>query len=416
MSGMPPNDALNSWKEIAGYLGVRVRTAQKWEEKRQLPVRRLPGRKGRVSAVPEDLDQWRSRVLGSATRTRRPRLRAIYAIAPMVALVGVASWLALLRLRSVASEPVSIRTEFNTLRVFDDSGREIWHRTFDEPFAYNAYGGEPGQRRVWLGDIDGDGHTEILFAYFPASFEQTGCRLYCFSRTGAVNWTFTARSIADRTQTYAPTYVISGFEVLDFGDGHGRQIAMTSRHAIWHPNQFAILDGHGKLRGEYWHSGHLDYMAFADLDGDGVREILLTGVNNGERAATLVVLDPRTCTGASRQAPDSPYQILGVPTGREKAVLSFPRTCISRKYDLYNMGKGIYVDGDFIRVRVLERMNSLDQVILYTLDRQLMVRAAEPSDAFRAAHLALERSGGLDHSLSPKEIAALQASVRTVRP
>src|SRR5689334_4174929 len=41
---------LTSWKEIASYLGVNLRTAQKWEEERNLPVRRLPGGRGRVAA------------------------------------------------------------------------------------------------------------------------------------------------------------------------------------------------------------------------------------------------------------------------------------------------------------------------------------------------------------------------------
>ena len=39
------SDLLNSWKEIADYLGRGVRTAQRWEVELHLPVRR-------------DLDQW----------------------------------------------------------------------------------------------------------------------------------------------------------------------------------------------------------------------------------------------------------------------------------------------------------------------------------------------------------------------
>lgn len=52
-----PSKELTSWKEIADYLGVAERTAQKWESERGLPVRRLPGPKGRVSADPADLDR-----------------------------------------------------------------------------------------------------------------------------------------------------------------------------------------------------------------------------------------------------------------------------------------------------------------------------------------------------------------------
>src|SRR5205823_10161646 len=50
------SEALTSWKAVATYLGVTVRTAMKWELDRQLPIRRSPG--GRVSADPDALAAW----------------------------------------------------------------------------------------------------------------------------------------------------------------------------------------------------------------------------------------------------------------------------------------------------------------------------------------------------------------------
>jgi hypothetical protein len=49
---------LNSWKEIASYLGRGVRTAQRWE-KYGLPVRRLaPGPRASVIADAREIDSW----------------------------------------------------------------------------------------------------------------------------------------------------------------------------------------------------------------------------------------------------------------------------------------------------------------------------------------------------------------------
>jgi len=50
---------LTSWKEIATFLGITERTAQKWEAERKLPVRRLPGGRGRVAADVHDLEAWK---------------------------------------------------------------------------------------------------------------------------------------------------------------------------------------------------------------------------------------------------------------------------------------------------------------------------------------------------------------------
>src|SRR5690348_18358854 len=50
---------LNSWKEIASYLGRGVRTVQRWEANLGLPVHRPSGRDhSAVLAFSTELDQW----------------------------------------------------------------------------------------------------------------------------------------------------------------------------------------------------------------------------------------------------------------------------------------------------------------------------------------------------------------------
>jgi hypothetical protein len=53
---------LNSWKDIAHYLRVNVRTAQKWERERGLPINRVFGPRSRVSADTLALDAWKNQI------------------------------------------------------------------------------------------------------------------------------------------------------------------------------------------------------------------------------------------------------------------------------------------------------------------------------------------------------------------
>jgi hypothetical protein len=57
---MTPNqEVLNSWKEVATYLGRGVRTVQRWEQELGLPVRRPRGKsRSAVIAFKSELDAW----------------------------------------------------------------------------------------------------------------------------------------------------------------------------------------------------------------------------------------------------------------------------------------------------------------------------------------------------------------------
>src|SRR2546427_53360 len=64
----PPEDHLDSWKEIAAYLNRDVTTVQRWEKREGMPVHRhLHDRMGSVYASRAELDAWtRSRNLPAA--------------------------------------------------------------------------------------------------------------------------------------------------------------------------------------------------------------------------------------------------------------------------------------------------------------------------------------------------------------
>ena len=101
-SARPPEDRLDSWKEIAAYLNRDVTTVQRWEKREGMPVHRhLHDKIGSVFASRAELDSWaRTRKLeasrppesgssGTATpeTTRLPRTRW----KPLVAVLGIIS-------------------------------------------------------------------------------------------------------------------------------------------------------------------------------------------------------------------------------------------------------------------------------------------------------------------------------------
>ena len=90
--GGPPREGagerrrLDSWKEIAAYLGRGIRTVQRWEREEGLPVHRLAhAERGSVFADPAELtDWWKSRQIAPAAKpspasdtVAEPRLQRI---------------------------------------------------------------------------------------------------------------------------------------------------------------------------------------------------------------------------------------------------------------------------------------------------------------------------------------------------
>src|SRR5580704_14807423 len=52
-------DILNGWKEIGGYVCRDIRTVERWEKYRGLPVRRVPGAgRATVYALISEVDEW----------------------------------------------------------------------------------------------------------------------------------------------------------------------------------------------------------------------------------------------------------------------------------------------------------------------------------------------------------------------
>ena len=64
----PDRDRLDSWKEIAVYLGREVRTAQRWEKREGLPVHRhIHAQASSVYAFKHEIDAWLHSRRGAAS-------------------------------------------------------------------------------------------------------------------------------------------------------------------------------------------------------------------------------------------------------------------------------------------------------------------------------------------------------------
>lgn len=404
---------LHSWKEVAAYLGVTVRSAQRWEKSAGLPVRRLgSGRSARVVAFTGELDEW-IRAGGAAAAQpgnsvaageRRPRLRrrllAAFA-AGCVAILVLVLWSL-----EGAGEPENWSLSADgTLTVRDARGTVLWQKQF------------PGQHReadpaspppVLVADIDGDGRREVLLQRFPPGLSRPYSSLLCFEHEGRLRWEFrydARKTFGGRTfePEFRPQLVVPARL-----RGH-RFLVTVANHRIWYPSQVALLEARsGRLVEEYWHPGLIRHGLLHDLDRDGQEEFLFAGINNpgeGLGHAALGVLKLPFSQAPRNVAPGG-ERFPPVTGGGEFRYVLFPQPDVNRAAGMWPIPNELAIDHRG-RIRVALPLPEAGAIVYY-LDDTLAVVECRFSDNLFALHERYYRQGLLDHRLSERELAQLR--------
>lgn len=415
MASSPASAELRSWKEIASYLGVSVKTAQTWERDRGLPVHRMPGQRSLVRSTTAEIDAWRTQSPSlpeadpdspaPVEMARIPRWAVIGCVLSVLGVAGIVVGYS----RSMRV-PAAYHLEPNALEVRDAAGQRLWRQTFDTRLESGYTTSFPPGRMVHIGDLDGDAAPEVLFVQQPADAFSPDRGLWCFDKEGNLRWKFTVtREVRTAAQKLPPPYRILQTAVGPLKRGGPVKIVIASVQVPWWATQIAILDANGRLEREYWHSGALFALEVGDADKDGHSEIYAGGISNSKGQAALVVLDPRTMQGASVEN-DPAFQLIGhgVPAGAAR--LFFPRTCTAHGQP-YNALRQLSIQDGNILAEVWEHPYGPEQPsVFYTLTSQLALRHAGVSDRFRAVHDALHAAGVIQHALTPGEIAGLKPS------
>jgi hypothetical protein len=457
---------LVSWKAIASYFDCNESTVKRWERERALPVHRIPG--GKRSAVFANIDEIESWLasgmirkgeneakdasdaktiqesksesmsipLGrealengleegpSPTETplrtrslfRRWLMRAAAYRVFILAVIGVVSLFFAYRVISSKLEtsrvPAIARIDGEMVELLNSDGVVLWKKFFPEGFWGDFYEEGVG-RRTWIGDLEGNGQTSVLLLYHPAVEPLAHTTtLICYSSSGQEKWRWMpGRPLPELGDT--PQYFITnGFAVLKSASGRPHRIVVSSHNQPFFPHQIAVVDDRGRTISEYWHSGVLEgYFGVADLDGDGREEIVATGISNGYRQATLVVLDSDRIFGASRETARPELQIHGMGFAQERIRILFPRSDINRDLSVYNKAMQVTFTPKSLLVSVTECYLLPRCSVLYELDHRFRLVSFTPDDQFRNAHRQFYFSGKNAHVFTRAE----EAQFRKIR-
>ena len=327
--------------------------------------------------------------------------------AALCAVVGVVAYI-LIQALTVHGQPRFGRLDGSMLVVLNSDQKELWRKNFPQGFGPDSYYAQGLASRLWFADLEGKGHTSVLFSYAPAANSQPhSSTLICYSDRGNEKWRWTpGRDLPEVSRD--ATYKTLSLGVLKATEKRPPRIVVLSDLDPWWagPSQIAVIDTNGKTLSEYWHSGGLHDLVVADLDGDGKEQIIATGVARGyDSQATMVVLDPDRVFGASKEA-QSEFQVHGMEDAQERLRLLFPRSDLNRASFQYTYGAEPTFQNGNLQLKVLECLAPIGCPIRYEFNKNLQLIAAySGSDEFRSAHDRFYQSGKDAHTLRAEELA-----------
>lgn len=452
-------DRLNSWKEIAAYLGKGVRTVQRWETQMGLPVRRL-GREGGeiVYALKSEIDAWILKgghaaeaehvsdaglpplEASPAEPLNETRIEAAppppasgprlvpgwgWSVLILIGIVGLAMTAAQRNGKGglAARNPVGAAFEGGFLHAWDASGNALWRTPLGapaDPRLDTRVAVDPASalRRIAVDDLDGDGVNEVLLIALSAS--GSGDSLHVFNADGSARFTHVpGRPVTFGGEVYRG-FNTSALYVFREADG-APGLWVTSSHVSFFPSLLQRLSPRGEVLSEYWSNGHIRTIRPALVRG---RPYLLVGGYNNERhGGSLAFLDLDHPSGtAPAEKPD--YRCVDCAEGEPREYLVFPGADILNETTQFQGSAAVQdarVAGtDDLLVTVQQtsanvpgEVKPIEATVNYTLSAaDLSLRHLLPGWGYLAIHKTYERTGRMDHPFGPKDEAELSGVVR----
>ena len=413
---------LDSWKEIAAYLGRDIRTVIRWEERRRLPVYRVPGGgpRPRVFAYPDEIDRWLEQG-GAADRAdaggNSPPAEAPLPPRPSptrrsigVTLGGLglllAAGIAWFALHRAAAPPSRLTIAGKELLALDASGSVLWRYPFDA----SGFGDPPGP---WyhIGDLDADGDRDVLASLEvrpPGTLNQHHGDLIRFNSDGLRRWSFIPDDrIAFREGVYEPPWAPS--ELTSYIVDGDIRFAWSVHHFTWWPGLLITLDASGHRLRTFVNSGWIRRV----WPSPGGRHLFFSGVSHAREAYVFGVLDAANPAGHSPESPGSPTECVSCPTGGPLQYIVFPRTDVGREQpfpDPHHYPTVVAFEDGVMQVQVIESGTPDVVATIYELvptnsrvdgsSPPYRVREARFSDSHWNRHRRLESEGRLNHAES----------------
>ncbi len=316
------------------------------------------------------------------------------------------------------------------LYVYNKDDEVLWTKNArgmpDDSSKFNPDIDEGNPRFIRVFDIDGDSQNEILVTNNQAGdlssylkpYDFAPDTLYCFNGDGSLRWKhgmsggmrFGAIDFSKN-----PNWQVQRFLPIRRTPSEPVQLFVTATPSPSWPCKIMELDTRtGKELHSYWHAGQWTYALEADVESDGIKELVLAGVNNYLKATAIAVLDPLHVQGAGPTIPEVFPTEAG--KGTEKYYLLLPRSSFSNVLSELPYGriKNIAVSqgGGITATTIETNRDEYDGGFVYGFGDHMRVNYVVANDPLEVSFEKARRQGFIKEELNAAYYENLKKSVR----
>lgn len=230
----------------------------------------------------------------------------------------------------IDKNPTNYEFKGNFLIIKNKSGQKLFEKNFGKN-CENIF--SPMEKAVAFYDLDEDGLNEVF--WIDKHSDGNPSVVYCQSYDGKNTlWKKEMTLKLNFPNDPVPVTALATSDVIvDELDGEpGAEAYIFSRLSGYYPSILTKVDARtGKTISYYVHDGNFGQFAILDLDGDGKKEFLISGMNNSLYSGVVMVLDPKKIRGYSPH--DERHKLENSIDGEEKIYLTIPRTVVGKKLE-----------------------------------------------------------------------------------
>lgn len=230
----------------------------------------------------------------------------------------------------IDKNPVDYKFEGNFLIVKNQKGETLYEKKFAFEFE-SLFGAH--QKPVAFYDLNKDGINEVFWIEKKVIGNPSRIRCFDLAKKKTL-WLKELRMNLDFPNDPVPTSALFAIDIIagDIDLDSIPEIYINTR--LWGYFPSIIIKAKaatGEQISAYIHDGNFASFEILDLDGDGRKEFLFTGMNNSLYSGVVLVLDPKKIYGYSPH--DERHKLENSRDGEEKIYLTVPRTIVGKKLE-----------------------------------------------------------------------------------